>query len=646
VNEPDSQDAVATVPQGPPQTPSPADAREPTAEALPVAPAPPPEQVSTWQETAPPSPQAAVELKPEEVVAYAKAEDLPHVEGYEVLDVLGRGGMGVVYRARDIALGRIVALKMLRSGALADPQEIQRFYREAQAAAHLNHPHLVPVYEVGKHGDLHYFSMAYVGGGTLADHMDRFRDPKSAVALMEMVARAVHYAHCHHVLHRDLKPGNILLGEAGEPLVSDFGLAKLLDSALELTRPGDMVGTPLYMAPEQATGRADQATPASDIWALGVILYELLTGKRPFGGKSREELLRDIQTTDPPRPRSVQSRLPTDLETICLKCLEKDPARRYATAEALADDLARWQSGEPILAKPAPWPRRAWRKVRRHPFVCTAVGVLVLALAGALGALHYTDPDRDLKAMQNVLSRGAPVKLIEEKGPPRWLRWERGEAGTGIDPRGGCFYIQTVIYTLLELMPDPQVARFRFRAEVRHVSDPSHMGEVGIYFAHEKLVGREGPANSFLTLSFTDGSNSLNTVKDAKGQVFCRANLEYRYYREAKIDRNYHALITRPGKAAVNFYAPSAPNELTKPWRSLAVEVSPDEVCVSWENQPFAVMSRADLEGCANELLRNGDETKNLTFQFDPRGSLGLYIVSGAAYFRNVVIEPLPEQQE
>jgi serine/threonine-protein kinase len=646
VNEPDSQHEVATVPQAAPPTPSPADAREPTDQELPVAPSSPPEHVSTWQETRPPSPEAAVELPPEDASVYAKADDLPHVEGYEVLDVLGRGGMGVVYRARDIALGRTVALKMLRSGIWADHQEIQRFYREAQAAAQLNHPNLVPVYEVGQHGALHYFSMAFVGGGTLADHMDRFRDPKTAVALMEKVARAVQYAHCHHILHRDLKPSNILLGEQGEPLVSDFGLAKMLDSGLALTRPGDVVGTPLYMAPEQATGRSDQVSPASDIWALGVILYELLTGQRPFGGKSREDLLRDIQAADPPRPRSVQSKLSTELETICLKCLEKEPSRRYPTAEALADDLARWQAGEPILAKQAPWQRRWWRKVRRHPIVCTAVGVLALALAGGLGALHYTDPNRDLKAMQNMLSRGTPVTLIEDTGPPRWSHWQTGEAGTGIDPRDGCFFVQTAVFTLLELMPDPQVPRYRFRAEVRHDAALSNSGEVGLYFAHEKLAGPEGPADSFLALSFADGANSLKVAKDARGRIFRRATLDYRYYREAKVDRNYRALISDPNTAAVKLYAPPGPGEQPRPWRSLAVEVTPDEVRVFWENQLFALMSRQDLERCSNEWLRHTAETKDLTFRFNPRGALGLLIFSGAAYCRNAVIEPLPEQQE
>jgi serine/threonine-protein kinase len=601
--------------------------------------------VSTWPETRQFSPGPNGQLEIEDLVIRARATDLPYVDGYEVLDELGRGGMGVVYRARDIALGRIVALKMLRTGVLPSPQEVQRFYREAQAAAQLNHRHLVPVYGVRQHGDLHYFSMAFVSGGTLAAHKDRFRDPKAAATLIEKVARAVHHAHCHHILHRDLKPSNVLLDEQGEPLVSDFGLAKMLDSKLELTQPGDMVGTPLYMAPEQATGHSDRATPASDIWAVGVILYELLTGQRPFGGNSREDVLRDIQTTDPPRLRSVQADLPTDLETICLKCLEKDPARRYASAEALADDLARWQAGEPIHARPAPWPRRAWRKVRRHPVISIVVLVLALGSVGAGVTLHYSDPDRHLNAMQNMLRGGAPVVLIDETGPPRWLRWPTVEAGTGVHARDGCFYFQTATIGLLELMPDPQVPRYRFRAEVRHDFDPSFQGKVGIYFAHEKLLGPKGMADSFLEITFTDGDSSQFVVKDDKGQKLRRTALSYRYYRNPGQDRGYNGttLVTKPQESAVQFYPPADPKNEINPWRKLAVEVTPDEVRTYWDNQLFAVRSRVDLEKRANDYLHSDSESKDLVFRFNPRSALGLYLDRGMASFRRVVIEPLRE---
>jgi serine/threonine-protein kinase len=635
--EPDPKDEAAPVPQALEQGAHSTWAPEQTTDEVPRAEA-------DGAVTGPYSPQTPGDPTIPSPETDAKSRNLPHVSGYEMWDVLGQGGMGVVYRARDIALGRTVALKMLRAGALANPQEIQRFYREAQAAAQLNHPHLVPVYEVRRHGNLHYFTMAYVGGGTLADHMDRFRDPKAAVALMEKVARGVDYAHRHQILHRDLKPSNILLNEADEPLVSDFGLAKLLDSELELTQPGDMVGTPLYMAPEQATGRSDQACPASDIWALGVMLYELLTGQRPFKGKSREELMRDIQSTYPPRPRSVRSQLPTDLETICLKCLEKNPAHRYASAEALADDLSRWRAGEPILAKPAPWSRRLWRKVRRHPVVCTAAVMLVAVMAAGLTWRYHTDPDRELRAIQNDLVGGRPAVVIGETGRPRWSHWETGEAGAGINARDGCFYIQTAEYSsLLEIMPDPTVPSYRFRAEVRHDENLTGLGEVGIYFGHEKLLGQKGPADSHLVLRFADTPNNSQVIKDAKGQVFGRVRLEYRYYRKEDEDpgSNQQSLITKPGQAAVLDFVVTAKSFRESPWRPLAVEVEPDEVRVFWNYQLFAVMPRADIEKCADAAL-DSDETKDLKFRFNPRAALGLYVNLSTASFRNVVLEPIP----
>jgi hypothetical protein len=311
---------------------------------------------------------------------------------YKVLTEVGRGGMGVVYQASDIVLRRLVALKTLRSGPLALAEEVERFYREARVEAQLHHPHIVEVLDIGQAGEEHYFAMAFATGGNLALCNDHLRaDPCQAVELVEKVARAVQFAHDKGIIHRDLKPSNILLDEHCEPLVADFGLARFLDSDVELTRTGQPMGTPAYMAPEQADGRA---TAQSDVWALGVILYELLTGQRPFAGQTGTELTHRIRTADPPRPQALRPGLDPGPETVALKCLEKDPARRYASAGALADDLARWRRGEPIAARPEGWPRRLGRAVRRRVGKATAALVFGCLLIAAGVAIHLSAVQR------------------------------------------------------------------------------------------------------------------------------------------------------------------------------------------------------------------------------------------------------------
>jgi formylglycine-generating enzyme required for sulfatase activity/tRNA A-37 threonylcarbamoyl transferase component Bud32 len=314
---------------------------------------------------------------------------LPTVPGYEILDELGHGGMGVVYKARQQKLDRVVALKMIQHLPVADGEKfttlLERLQSEAQAIAQLQHPDIVQIFELGECRGLPFLALEYVPGGSLARKLAGTPQPADeAVALMEVLARAMHAAHQAGVLHRDLKPDNILLTSDGSPKISDFGLAKRLDAEAGQTATGMIMGTPSYMAPEQAEGKSKEVSVAADVYSLGAILYELLTGRPPFRAATVLDTLFQVKNQDPVPPRQLNPAVPRDLETICLKCLEKAPGKRYPSAETLAADLARWRVGEPILARPASRLERTVKWARRRPTAASllAVGVLAaLALA-------------------------------------------------------------------------------------------------------------------------------------------------------------------------------------------------------------------------------------------------------------------------
>ena len=313
------------------------------------------------------------------------------VPGYDLLGELGRGGMGVVYQARDQKLKRLVAVKMILGGVHASQEDMQRFQTEAEAVAKLQHPNIVQIFEVGEYQGNPYISLEYQQGGGLDQKIaGKPQNIEESAKLIETLSRAMEVAHQQEIIHRDLKPANILLSSEGEPKITDFGLAKRMDDDSNQTKTGAVMGTPSYMPPEQASSSIETLGPAADTYALGAILYHLLTGRPPFQSETQLDTLMQVISDDPVPPSRLNSNVPADLETICLKCLQKDIKRRYTTAAALAEDLRRFQTGEPIAARPVSALERGWKWARRRPAVAGMIGVSALALISLIaGGLWY-----------------------------------------------------------------------------------------------------------------------------------------------------------------------------------------------------------------------------------------------------------------
>src|SRR6266446_4566387 len=405
-------------------------------------------------------------LPPREDSAAREASVLRSFGEYELLEEIGRGGQGVVYRARQKSLNRVVALKVIGLGHWATQAHLKRFRLEAETAASLDHSGIVPIYEIGERDRSCYFSMKLIEGGQLDKIASKEPIPlRRAVELIAKVARTVHYAHEHRILHRDIKPGNILLDRDGEPHLTDFGLAHLVESDSTVTRTMEVLGTPSYMAPEQAIGNNSQVTSATDVYGLGAVFYQLLAGHPPFAGGTTYETIKLLLDTEPKQPRLWNSKIDRDLSTICLKCLEKDPQRRYSSALALAEDLERWLKHEPILARRIGVITRGGKWVRRNP----TSGLLAASLIALTAAAGWIICKSDFT--QHPLTTGIAVLPFENLSDEK----EHAFFADGVQDD---ILIKLAKIADLKVISRTSVMQYRGKQDVRQIGDALRVSHV------------------------------------------------------------------------------------------------------------------------------------------------------------------------
>jgi serine/threonine protein kinase len=538
----------------------------------------------------------------------AALEFIPESFGhFELLEMLGYGGMGVVYRAKDTRLSREVALKKLLGAAADHPVLRGRFDTEAKAIARLHHPNLMPILEYGQIKNQPYFTMPLLSGCTLAERIgDYQKDTRAAVELMIQLARAVQHAHENQILHRDLKPSNILFDDEGKPIVADFGIAKLLDTGGDITATGAVLGTPAYMSPEQAAGKINEISPRSDIWALGIMLYELVTGGRPFKGTTREELTPQILNEEVLSPAPQSQDLNEPLTRMILKCLQKSPADRYQCAGHLADDLQAWlQGGNPQVRLPRSFPRRALLSV-------SFAGILAL-LAGSIFW---------------GLSKGQLEPLVDANGRPRHPVWITPEVAMTNDAEAKTITIHSEGRTFLELGRDVKAKHYRFCAQVRINNTLQPSGSAGIFIGGSSHLSNNQDIQCCLVL------DSQRSGFEQKGDP-------------VEASRCYPLASALPRGAVLIAGEDFETYPVTKTsdgWCALVWEVSPNQyVAKHWDD---IVCARGPGDFLGHFHLSKINESKldlsKATPQFLPSDGIGLYVCDCNVSYRDIVIERLP----
>jgi serine/threonine-protein kinase len=595
-----------------------------------------------------------LETAPEKERPIPAAPELPE---HELLRVIGRGGMGVVYEGRQRGLRRRCAVKLIKSGELASPEEVIRFRTEAAAIGRIEHPGVVRVFAYGEHAGTLYLVMEYLPGGTLAGLLTRGGPlpPRQAAQMVHRLAEAVQAAHEAGIIHRDLKPANVLLAADDTPKVTDFGLARLAEQKEALTQTGATLGTPGYAAPEQARGSSGGVGPAADVWGLGAVLYACLTGRPPFRGRDGWEILRSTCEDDPEPIRAGRADVDEALEAVCLKCLEKEPARRFASAGALAADLARWLKGERPEARPAGRLGRAARWARRRPrrvFLAALLGAAPFVAAGGyfLWGRTKPSPPSPVELLDRELAQGGGAELFDDQGRPRDGRILIGAEGSTPTAWDGAFAVQSTTYCLLRLAADPGADRFEYRVDVRHHRNVGNT-VVGLFVAFVSLAADGGrTANGYLTVGFDDHL-CRGLLWDRRvaalggpppGERRWRNQLELCGYVNAGRGWEDRKVMRFGHRAPEKFVASRSGAGV---WRRLRVRVSPAEVQTFWgeEDEPASRVRAEDLVAehrRYDALLPASDGAKGFEYAFAPRGAIGLFVQAGVASFRDARLLP------
>jgi serine/threonine protein kinase len=602
------------------------------------------------------------------------------IPGYELIDELGEGGMGLVYRARHTVLGREVALKVLRPGTVASQNRVRRFVREAQALAQLRHANIVPIYDADFHRGEFYFAMALLPGGSLARQKEPYyQDPARAAALVEKVARAVQHAHEQGILHRDLKPGNILLDEAGEPMVADFGLARFLDlngpdsspdeekgtsagppaegdtAFCPLTPAGVHPGTPAYMAPEQFHPESGAMCPRTDVWALGVILYELLAGRLPFAENDTSAVKEGTWEQRLRGPGELRPELDPHLEAIVLACLRTNPNAEYTSAEAVAEELARWRRGEAVQAYPEGTLRSSMRWLRRHSTATTTVALLCLLAAILLVAIPQDAEQRAEREYRQALGEaeakldaGEKVTLVSASTTRLPHRWRLGAETASItlqpkdQDRGPVYISSTHAPALLELFRAPKRTAYRIKARMRQQKAPVQvvdLGNSGIFFAYNQRLGASGPQHLFAWFCFADLGEKATSFKTENGIEGSRAGLGFACLGPSA--RHPQQSIWSES-TFIRYRAPD-PSTWPGPLRTFEIEVRPERVWAKWEGNDVEPTQLTTMNEWFERSRRDPkrEDLRGLDPPASFQGAIGIYLGGTSISLEEFTIEPV-----